>query len=121
MPNKRDLLGVPGASRSGIIGTATGSLTAAGTTQATALVLNDDVNVLSTVSAGSGAILPAGLEVGDSVIVANMGANTLLVYPPVGVKFNNYPVNIPCALLQGRIATFTCVDASNANGAFIVQ
>jgi hypothetical protein len=78
-------------------------LTAAGTTQATALLLPRDFNVFTTVAAGSGCILPYGedqtvssqsvapagttvasvgtLEVGDTITVVNRGANALLVYP----------------------------------------
>ena len=55
-------------------------LTGAGTTLATALALNADTNVFSTVGSGSGASLPS-CEIGDSCEVYNGGANSLTVYP----------------------------------------
>lgn len=57
-------------------------LTAAGTNQATALVLSKDVNVIGTAAASTGAVLPsvATVGVGASVEVFNDGANAIKVY-----------------------------------------
>src|SRR4051812_33029953 len=63
-----------------INGTGTDSLVATGSTQATALALPSDVNVVTTTASGTGVILPANPSPGDEIIVANLGANTLLVY-----------------------------------------
>lgn len=69
------------------------ALTAAGTTQTTALSITADANFVSTVGASSGVILYNGM-IGDSVFVVNDGgANPLTVYPPVGSKFNSLSTN----------------------------
>lgn len=87
-------LGVAAAEAAGdfIAQVATG-LTAAGTTQGTALAINADANLVSTVGASSGVIIYNGV-IGDSCIVYNdAGANALTVYPPVGGKINNLSTN----------------------------
>ncbi len=69
------------------------ALTAAGTTQGTALSITADVNFVSTVGASSGVIIYNGV-IGDSVFIMNDGgANPLTVYPPVGGKINNLATN----------------------------
>ena len=69
------------------------ALTAAGTTQTTALAISADANFVSTVGAGSGVIIYNGM-IGDTVYVFNdAGANPLTVYPPVGGKINNLSTN----------------------------
>lgn len=84
-------------------------LTAAGTTQATALALAKQVNVVTTVAAGSGVILAAltfvaGLCV--EIIIINAGANALLAYPPSGATINALAVNVAFSVAAGAIARF---------------
>lgn len=68
------------------------TISAAGTTQATATLLINGVNGISTAAANSGVILfPGG--VGTSQMVYNGGANPVKVYPPVGVQINGIAVN----------------------------
>lgn len=64
-----------------LTGEQTTGLTAAGTDLAGAKEVSNDVNVFGTVASGSGARLSASIEIGDSVVVSNLGANALLVYP----------------------------------------
>jgi len=73
-------------------GTVANSLTAAGSTQATALLLGADINNVTTVAASTGVIAPA-MNPGDDIIVRNGGANALLLYPPVGASINGLGVN----------------------------
>lgn len=70
-----------------IQGTVANNLTAAGTTQATAVALAADQNRFTTVGASSGAILPA-MNPGDEMSVINTGASALSLYPPVGAQIN---------------------------------
>lgn len=56
------------------------SITATGSTLATAAVLTKDINVVSTVTAGTGVSLPAS-NGGMTIIVMNTGGNILNVYP----------------------------------------
>lgn len=69
------------------IGDLTGSLTATGSTQATALAITSDISVFTTVAASTGAILPGTLGAGD-LVVYNGGASSLAVYCPVGGTMN---------------------------------
>ena len=79
-------------------------LTAAGSTQGTALVipLGQDSSILTTVAASTGVILPggAGVGVGEDYSVANHGANAVLVYPAVGGKIGTLANE--CRLLTCR-------------------
>lgn len=56
-------------------------LTATGTTIADAYQLKEGISVFGTVDSGTGAKLPA-CGIGQPVIVQNLGANNLEVYPP---------------------------------------
>lgn len=57
-------------------------LTAAGNNLATALALGSAINVVGTVAASTGVSLPPNTPIGDEVVVQNLGANGLEVYPP---------------------------------------
>jgi len=71
----------------GIQNTVSSTLTAAGTTQADALSLMNDVNNITTTPLNSGAILPS-LQPGQNVFVFNYGVNSLNLYPPIGSQIN---------------------------------
>ena len=84
------------------------ALVAAGTTQATALAVVNDINIFSTVAAGAGAILPT---FGSAfVTVFNNGANALLVYPPVGGSVNQAALNTAFSVAAGKSCTFQTPD-----------
>lgn len=57
-------------------------LTAAGTTIADALALTSAINVVGTAASGTGVKLPSSTSIGAEVVVQNLGANDLEVYPP---------------------------------------
>lgn len=67
-------------------------ITAAGTTQATATLLFNGVNMVGTAAAGSGVVLFSANS-GTSQVVYNGGANAVTVYPPLGAKINGLAVN----------------------------
>lgn len=86
-------------------------LTSAGTTQAGAALIQHEFAEFGTVAASSGARLPTpaeagGLQAGDKYTVANMGANALLVYPPVGGKVNTLSANAGFSVGAGKVADF---------------
>ncbi len=81
-------------------------LTAAGASQATALLIPGGVTQFATVGTGTGGILPAPGGVGQLLVVTNNGANALLVYPPVGGKINNGTVNVGLSVAAGKSAIF---------------
>jgi predicted ATP-grasp superfamily ATP-dependent carboligase len=91
------------------------NITTAGTTQATAVQLNDDVNVLAVVAAGAtGAVLPKPDGVGASCIVLNIdSADTALIYPAVGGKINALAANASLSLAAGKSVLFVSVNATD--------
>lgn len=77
--------------------------TATGTNQGTAFALTTDWTEFTTVSAGTGAILTA--TVGKAQVIANYGANDLLVYPASSAQINNLGTN--AAYLLGAATSMT--------------
>jgi len=76
------------------------TVTAAGTVQANGTALTADYNVVTTVAADSGVVLPDA-TVGRRIIIINRGANALKVYPFAGGSQQidsagaNNPISIP--------------------------
>ncbi len=101
---------LPRTSGMAILGDAANGLVSVGSTQATALPLTFDINVVSTVAAGTGVILDGATDVGDETIVANFGANALLVYPPVGCFIQTGATNAGFSVAVGKTAIFKRVS-----------
>jgi hypothetical protein len=99
------------ASQAGSAGLPSIGLTAAGSTQATAFTIGNDINQFTTVAAGTGAILPAG-NAGDEITVWNGGANALLVYPPVGGQVGAGAVNAGFSVAANKSCVFCYASAS---------
>jgi hypothetical protein len=91
-----------------INGTATDSLVATGNNQATALLLPSDVNVFTTVAASTGAILPNNPAPGDEIVVANLGANALSVYPQTGGAIQTGAANAAFSVPAAKSCKFIC-------------
>jgi hypothetical protein len=90
------------------------NLTAAGTTQGTAYVIpaGQDGSIFTTVSSGTGAILPAGgVGLGEEYVIANHGSNALSVYPPSGGKVGTAATNAAYSLAAGKTGYFLFVGA----------
>ncbi len=91
------------------------AVTAAGTTQGTAILLVSQVNDVTTVPASSGVILPTTnlasqpISVGTAIQVFNRGANLLSVYPPVGSQIESLSTNSPSGISANGVATFTLI------------
>jgi hypothetical protein len=105
--------GIAAAPAGYIVGDQSLALTAAGTTQATALSIYSDTNVFTNVAASSGAILPpigqGNRESGDEIEVFNYGANALLVYPPVGAAIGSGATNAGFSVAAGKGAKFRVI------------
>ena len=86
------------------------SVSAAGTTQGTATALTASVNVVTTVAANAGVILPAGAT--QPVRVLNRGANALKVYPQTGAQIEAAGVNAAVIVPVGAGVTFLPVSSS---------
>lgn len=66
-----------------IVGDVANNLTALGSTQGTALKLSAVNSIVTTAAASTGVQVPP-MGPGDTIQVANLGANALLVYPITG-------------------------------------
>lgn len=104
--------GIPGLAVQAICQDVKTGLSAAGTDQSGATELTSATNVVVTVGAGSGVICYSGMVPVDSQLVFNGGANPLIVYPPVGFKINNLPVNTGVILATNTAIEMTCVSTT---------
>ena len=86
-----------------LAGSITLAITAAGASQVTATVLNATVNEVTTAGVGTGVMLPPQPAVVQPIVVANMGAHTLLVYPQVLGQINALGSNNPFSLTAGKV------------------
>lgn len=118
---RKKLEGISGAlprpSAEAILGDVATGLIATGTTQADAFALTASVNVFGTVAAGSGARADAYQDLSDETLVANLGANALLVYPPVGGVINTLATNAAISVPAGKTLTLKKVSATLLVGA----
>jgi hypothetical protein len=88
------------------------NLTAAGSTQGTALAIpaGQDLSVFTTVAASTGCLLPInGVSIGEEYVIANHGVNSLSVYPSVGGYIGAAAVNVAYACASGKAAHFIYV------------
>jgi hypothetical protein len=75
-----------------VIGSVATGITAAGSTQGTATAISRQYNVVSTVTAGQGVVLPAATA-GMRLTVFNTSATDLNVYPASGAAINSLAAN----------------------------
>lgn len=106
--------GMPAGTALQISGDCQDNVTAAGSTQATATPVSGDTVVVTTTAASTGVILSGpSFSSGDDCIVCNLGANALLVYPPLGGQINALAVNAGFSIATGKSAVFVArADAS---------
>jgi hypothetical protein len=89
-------------------------LTAAGTSQATAFLLDNGVyHEFTSVSSGQGAVLPKPVELPREITISNNGTNTLSVYPQVGGTIDNGTPNASVALTAGSSVTYWPTSFTN--------
>lgn len=87
------------------------TLTAAGTTQADALVLSSEWNEITSTPVGSGVVLNA-FGSGFESTVFNVGGATLKVYPPVGCSIDALAANTAYSLANGKSQVFYQLSAT---------
>ena len=75
-------------------------ISAAGSTQGTATALAKDINVVATVSAGQGVVLPTAVA-GMRITVMNTSATAVNVYPASGGAINSGAANAAYSLAAG--------------------
>ncbi len=111
--------GLPAQVALNITGDVANGITAAGTTQATATELYSGLNRVSTVASLSGVKLYRATVPGDSQVVYNDGANSLLVYPATGDTIDGFAVNLPQSVPVGQMMLFQKFSATEwATGLF---
>lgn len=75
-------LGIHSEPATEIAGVVDADVTAAGTNLATAAQLRARFNLVTTAASGTGVKLPQTVAIGESVVVQNLGANDIEVFPP---------------------------------------
>ena len=103
--------GISAAASNAITGDSATGLTATGSTQATALLLGATVNMVATVAAATGVLVPPSNS-GDEFFVYNAGANTLNGYPPVGATINSGAANAAFTLATTVGGVFKFANAT---------
>lgn len=100
------------AAHADVIATIKTGISAAGTTQGTATLVQADENLVSTASAGQGVILYNG-DVTDTCFIYNDATGTgFYVYPPVGGSINQLATNAGMNLPNNTHAMFFKVTAT---------
>jgi hypothetical protein len=98
------------ALQSTIAGSSASGLTAAGSTQGTALALTNNISVITTAAASTGVRLPSTVA-GTLFVVVNRGANPITVYPPTGGTIDGGATNAGVALAITTAARFVATAA----------
>jgi hypothetical protein len=92
------------------------SISAAGTTQATATELIAGISYVSTVAFGAGVALSPNATPGTCQIVYNAGANALKVYPISGAQINQITADSPHVLATNTACTYWFVTSTKIVG-----
>lgn len=111
--------GLSGSAARHIAGTVNSTTSGAGTTSADATVLSYiAIQWIKTAANNSGVKLPAGMNVGDSMVIYNGDSNTLLLYPPTSGTLNGGTATTGTV----SIPTHTSVTVTSLNGTnFVVS
>ena len=104
--------GIPGLAVQAICQDAATSISAAGTTQATATELTSADNEVTTVASGAGVVLFSTATAGDTQTVFNAGANALRVYPQSSQRINALPLNQHITLATNTGCLFKMVSST---------
>lgn len=86
-------------------------LAAAGTTQATAAPVVNDVTTISNNTAANGVILPVPTAGQTFYIIPALATNAPKVYPPVGGSINFGTANASVAITAQKLAQFIALDS----------
>lgn len=114
-------LGMQGQLASNVIGSLSNTQTATGSSsQANSFAIVADITIFTSAASNSGARLPGGTGAvytpapGDSFVIANQDANTMLIFPPTGGALNNGTVNTgSVSLTTHKSALCISIDGTN--------
>lgn len=87
------------------------AISAAGSIQGDATALTKDINVISTVSAGQGVILPTAVA-GMVIIVNNTSATNMNVYPATSAAINSLATNAAYTHVAGASLQYYAVSTT---------
>lgn len=87
------------------------TVAAAGTTQATATAIVDEIIVISNNTAANGVVLPVATAGQKFFITPALVTNAPLVYPPVGGSINFGTANAGVAIAARKMAVFIALDS----------
>jgi len=90
------------------------NITAAGTVQANATLLTNNINIVTTVPVNSGVKLPVAVA-GYRIIIRNNTANTLRVYPNTGANINSGSINTAVTLGNSSAVEYFCSTSAVTN------
>jgi hypothetical protein len=95
------------------------TVAAAGSTKADpGVITTAHITTVTAADDSKGVILPAGVALGETLIVVNTVANkTLKVYPPAGKKINGATADVALVMLAGTAGYFTSVGGDDWVGA----
>jgi len=90
------------------------NITAAGTVQANATLITNNINIATTVPVNSCVKLPVAVA-GYRVIIRNNTTNTLRVYPNTGADINSGTINTAVTLGNSAAVEYFCSTSAVAN------
>ena len=90
------------------------NIIAAGTVQANATLLTNNINIATTVPVNSGVKLPIAVA-GYRIIIRNNTANTLRVYPNTGANINGGTSNVSVTLGNSAAVEYFCSTSAVSN------
>lgn len=90
------------------------NITAAGTAQANATLITNNINIATTVPVNSGVKLPVAVA-GYRIIIRNNSANTLRVYPNTGANINGGTINVAVTLGNSAAVEYFCSTSAVSN------
>ena len=90
------------------------NITAAGTVQANATLITNNINIVTTVPVNSGVKLPVAVA-GYRIIIRNNTVNTLRVYPNTGANINGGTSNVSVTLGNSAAVEYFCSTSAASN------
>jgi hypothetical protein len=88
------------------------NITAAGTVQANATLLTNNINIVQTANVNTGVKLPIAVA-GYRIIIRNNSTNTLRVYPNTGANINGGTINVAVTLANSAAVEYFCSTSAN--------
>jgi hypothetical protein len=90
------------------------NITAAGTVQANATLLTNNINIVQTASVNTGVKLPIAMA-GYRIVIRNNNANTVRVYPNTGASINSGTIDTAVTLGNSAAIEYFCSTSAVAN------